>query len=315
MYHRLLDQVRHGFYKVYSLFMVDHTPRILFGTRTMVEMPVQEAITSCAQYELNVYVVEVEYHKMPQEPYHEFIVFKVEENSPRGSKATIVVDRFIGNLRAEQQMQETRPEVHITPEIMVDSEATPRPEQVDEAIDYPPIPTFGPQDKQNSLTPTEVAKASVALASSSAIQAAASFFPDHPSRDVITFINEPNDYLKSERPGSIVCRSFKTRIGTFSVAELVTLAHTVHDHNSSYHMIRNQCYWFAYTIYKVTKICCGNVPDNKFHPDSPGTFGGFRVIAKKSMPTDILKKFHDEWKNSKEVIENVSIPLPLHLSA
>ena len=74
------------------------------------------------------------------------------------------------------------------------------------------------------------------------------------SGDVIMFINQPNDYLKTERAGSVVCRWFKIWKGIFSVAELIMLSHIIHECNSSYHMICHQCYWFANTIYKVTRV-------------------------------------------------------------
>lgn len=292
--------------------MVDNSPSILFGnSRTHLELLVEEAINSKVQNEIDVSVVRVEFYKMDQPPYHEFIVFTVEEHRPRRSRAIIVVDRYVGEEIPVEVVQEECVAENVAecvaedpPELKYTGTSRPGPDQ---DIDYPPENSPTPKRKRRSMSPTEVSKASTALVSSSSLKAAGLFLHNHPSKDIITFINEPNDYLSAEREGSYLCKKFRVQKGVFSVAELLVLAHTIHDHNRSYHLLRYQCYWFSDIIYNVTKMRCGVVKEDVPFPDKPGKFGDVQVQqTKRGTPEEVLRKHNDAWNMAKKRINDVN---------
>ena len=312
MCRELLSRTYRVLYKIYSVFMENNNPSILFGnSRKKLELLVEEAINSKVQNEVDVSVVRVEFHKMDQSPYHEFIVFTVEEHSPRRSRAIIVVDRYVGEEVPVEVVQEECMAENVAecvaedpPELKYTGITRPGPDQ---DIDYPPENPPVLKRKCRSMPPTEVSEASTVLVSSSSIKAAGLFLRNHPSKDVITFINEPNDYLTTGRAGSYVCKKFRVQKGVFSVAELLVLAHTIHDHNRSYHLLRYQCYWFSDIIYNVTKIRCRVVKEDAPFPDKPGKFGDVQVQqSKRGTPEEVLRKHNDAWNMAKKRIDAVN---------
>ncbi|KAF8511983.1 hypothetical protein JB92DRAFT_3096966 [Gautieria morchelliformis] len=77
-------------------------PNVLFENTTPTAMPIQKAITNLlVQNSVTVVVVEVEFRKMSSAPYHEFLVFKVED-SRYSPTAIIVVDRYVGDITDEE---------------------------------------------------------------------------------------------------------------------------------------------------------------------------------------------------------------------
>ena len=145
-------------------------------------------------------------------------------------------------------------------------------------------------------------------------------FKDKPSNDLITFVNKPTLYMELVRPKSILCKRFiPPKDAQFSVSELAVLAHTIHEHNRSYHIIRHQGYWFADTIYKVALMRCGRVKEEVKEPDKPGKFGDYVQVQliKAETPSQVYAKHKASWATAKknyEALDHVSLMLPSPLS-
>ena len=248
MFSHLLDQLHHLLYKFSSLFMDDHTPPLLFDSKTLVRMPVQTAPTNRrVQEEVRTFVVLVEFRKMPSTPFHEFVVFHVEGPDSRRHKALITVDRYVGDVSNEILQGHGIPENTHPPELEYVNLPPPVSRDMD-IIDYP-LPDEDIINGTPNKRVVNLFNASIAGSSASSIALAGLMFDDKPSNDLITFVNMPSRYMDLVRPGSILCKQFiPPKDAEFSVSELAVLAHTIHLHNRSYHIIRHQCYWFSDTI-------------------------------------------------------------------
>ena len=321
MHFRLLDEIHHILYRVYSLFMNDNTPNMLLSIGLAIGMSIEKAVNSKLKLADNVSIILVEFFKMDKPPYHEFIVFTVEEDGPRRSSATIVVDRFVGEVSTELLQDGPSLRDAGIPELMYEPGSGPGPNQLSDPIDYAPkeYASMDPADSQSehpSITKADIAKGTVALISSSSIKIAAPFIPKRPSKDFITFVPLPNQYLQTERKGGELCKKFQIPRRTLSLAELLVLIYTVHDHNPSYHLLRHQCYWFADTIYNAVKMRCGVSSEDLPLPDKPGKFGDVRVQHTNSeTPQVVLEKHRTAWYLQKSSNTNVSFELALHVAS
>ncbi|KAF8490764.1 hypothetical protein JB92DRAFT_3007890 [Gautieria morchelliformis] len=255
MLYHLLNQVHRFINKVYySLFMDDrrNRPPVLFDNDTPSPLTIQAAMFHpLLPNEVNVAVVEVEFRKMSSRPYHEFLIFKVED--PHYFRAgIIVVDRYVG-------------------EIFDHPPSTHRENTI---IDRAPPSVAGPGLLSLSSAAASSSSIAASIAASSAASNAASeqsmaVIPDKPALDRLTFVNLPIErYAKEHRKGSFVCKRFRGGPRRLTVAELLILVHAVHQQNRSYHLLQYQCYWFADR--------CGQTVM------SPGNFGIVQVIRHRS---------------------------------
>ena len=313
MFHRLLDDFRHILYKVYSRFMDDITPSVLLSTGLGLGLPIQEAMMTNGPAAIEVSVTSIEFRKMDAAPYHEFVVFTVEEDCPRQTKAIIIVDRFVGeNVPREWLQDELIPADSDPAELMYSPNGRPRPGQQLDPIDYQPGKRTNSGDKRRTLSPVKIIKESAESVSLSSLKMVASLFPERPSKDLVTLVVEPNSYLEDERKGSEVCKTFRIRKGTLSVSELFHIIQAIHNSNRSYHLLRHQCYWFADTLYDVVKQRCGNVKDTVKLADKPGRFGSVRVQRTNgTTPQSILAKHQRNWPEQEVSIRKVSFTLCL----
>ena len=312
MFHRLLDDIRHILYKVYSKFM-DITPSILLSTGLGLGLPIQEAMMTNGPAAIEVSVTSIEFRKMDEPPYHEFVVFTVEEDCPRRTQAIIIVDRFVGeNVPMEWLEDEHIPADSDPAELMYSPNSRPRPGQRSDPIDYPPGKRTNSEDKRRTLSPVNIFKGSAESVSLSSLKMVASLIPERPSKDLVTLVVQPNSYLEIERKGSEVCKTFRIRKGTLSMSELFYIIQAIHNSNRSYHLLRHQCYWFADTLYDVVKMRCGNVKDTVTLADKPGRFGSVRVQRTNgTTPGSILRKHEGNWPEQERGVRNVSFTLCL----
>jgi hypothetical protein len=65
---------------------------------------------------------------------------------------------------------------------------------------------------------------------------------------------------------------------TFTIASLATLLKIVSQHAPQYHITRNQCYWFAYMIWKIMVPQASRISHLK-HWDLRGTYEGRSVLT------------------------------------
>ena len=76
------------------LFNIDPAPRVIFKVEDPVRLQVCLAVdTPNVKYAHDIAVVRVEFQKMISWPYHEFILFHIEEQAPRCAKGIIIAKR------------------------------------------------------------------------------------------------------------------------------------------------------------------------------------------------------------------------------
>ena len=311
MFHRLLDDIHHILYKVYSRFMDDITTSVLLTTGLGLGLPIQEAILTNGAAAIEVSVTSIEFRKMDAAPYHEFIVFTVEEDCPRRTQAIIIVDRFVDeNVPMEWLQDEHIPADSDPAELMYSPNSRPRPGQRSDPIDYPPAKRTNSRDKQQTVSGGNMLKGSAELVSLSSLKVVAPLIPEKPSKDLVTLVVQPNSYLEDERKGSEVCKTFRIKKGTLSMSELFYMIETIHTSHRSYHLLRYQCYLFADTLYDVVKMRCGNVKDIVKLADKRGTFGSVRVQrTNRTTPGSILERHKRLWSEQERLVRIVSFKL------
>lgn len=288
MYCRLLDQISHILYKIWCRSTGETIPSVLPRAGLTLGMPIQEAVMTRAKYAVDVSVIVVEFHKMDQPPYHEFMVFTVEEDGPRRRRATIAVDRYVGDdvpmewLKNEHIPIDTRPA-----DLMYKPDARPGPEDLADPIDHRPVKLTDSQGKPRSISsPVE------GSGSSFSIDAATTVSPEKPLHDFVTLIVERNSYLEQERKGSELCKIFHIQKEIFSVAELLQLVYAIHGHNETFHLLRYQCHWLADTLYNTVKMRCGDVEESLVYPEKLGKFGNVHVQHINDRTPEIILKVH-----------------------
>lgn len=171
MYIHPLDKIHHIFYRAYFLFMNDNTFNMLLTFGISIEWVMMTNLP----FAIDVSVVLVEFHKMDEPPYHKFIMFTIKENSPQQLRAITVVDRYVGNVSTELLQDGYILGDTGTPKLMYKPNTRPGPE-IAHPINYSPMDPANSQSKHQSITPSDVAKGSVPLRSSSSAKMTVPFF-------------------------------------------------------------------------------------------------------------------------------------------
>ncbi|KAF8509638.1 hypothetical protein JB92DRAFT_2945463 [Gautieria morchelliformis] len=324
MLYHLLNQVHRFVNKVYySLFMDGrrNKPHVLFENTSLTEMPIQAAIINpVVQNSVNVVVAEVQFRKMPSAPFHEFLIFKVEDSTDSRT-GTIAVDRYVGNVTDDELWRRTNPDDNDDPELTY-STTPPDAYPENTIIDRAPS-TAGPGLLSLSSTAASSSSIAASIAASSAasnaaseqsmagsMKLASSVIPDKPALDRLTFVNLPSEvYVKENRAGSFVCKKFTPKKPTLTVAELLVLIHAVHEQNRSYHLLQHQCYWFADVLYHVAKERCGKVEETtRKSVMSPGNFGMVKVIRPRPTTHSEVRRRHKEaWVIADQRIKDLAV--------
>ncbi|KAF8513600.1 hypothetical protein JB92DRAFT_209989 [Gautieria morchelliformis] len=325
MLYHLLNQVHRFINKVYySLFMDDrrNRPPVLFNNDTPTPLTIQAAMLHpLLPNEVNVAVVEVQFRKMSSRPYHEFLIFKVED--PHYFHAgIIVVDRYVGEVSDDELWRRAIPADSDDPELTYLT-TPPSTYRENTIIDRPPPSVAG----QGLLSLSSAAASSSSIAASVAASSAASnaaseqsmagsmklassVIPDKPALDRLTFVNLPIErYVKENRKGSFVCKRFTGGTRRLTVAELLILVHAVHQQNRSYHLLQYQCYWFADVLYNAAMERCGKVDETiRKSAMSPGNFGIVHVIHHRSSThREVIQRHEEAWVTANQRLEALAL--------
>ena len=296
---------------VHFLFNMDPGPRAFFNAESPVRLQVGLAMdTPNVLYAHDIAVVRVEFRKMISWPYHEFIVFHVEEQAPRCAKTIIIVERYVSPRAISERGNEDSPNEH---ELVVVDDNWLNPQSQDSTSDIQTHDTkLHPQHQyyHSRCKPTSpkslIATSSQAISFSSAI--IASFIPEKPSSDLFTFVNLPNNYLDTLGQNDL-CKTFSIPKNTFSVSQLAVLANVVHKHHQGYHLLEYQCYWFGAIIYDMILRMCQRkclVEDVETPAANRlGKFGRIHVkLGRRNTTAEVLERYEEEWKVAhKKIIE------------
>ena len=291
----------------FQVASVDTGARAFFNAENAVQLRVSlAAATPNVQYAHDIAVVRVEFRKMMSPPFHEFLVFHVEEQSPRHAKAIIIAERFVASSGTPEKKEDSSDGHEL---VVSDNWLNPQPR--DSTSDLQPQdinshPQGQDQCRRKSTGATSfIATSSYASSLSSAILA--SFIPKKPSFDLLTFVNLPNNYLETLDKNEL-CKSFSIPKHTFSVSQLAVLANVVHEHHQSYDLLEFQCFWYAAVIYNTILWNCQRkhrVEEVELPAaDRLGKFGNIHVkLGRLSTTAEILKKYEKEWKVTHKKIE------------
>ncbi|KAF8468556.1 hypothetical protein JB92DRAFT_1997472 [Gautieria morchelliformis] len=258
---------------------------------------------------------------MPSAPFHEFLIFKVEDSTDFRT-GTIAVDRYVGEVSDDELWRRAIPADSDDPELTYLT-TPPSTYRENTIIDRPPPSVAG----QGLLSLSSAAASSSSIAASIAASSAASnaaseqsmagsmklassVIPDKPALDRLTFVNLPIErYAKEYRKGSFVCKRFTGGTRRLTVAELLILVHAVHQQNRSYHLLQYQCYWFAEVLYNAAMERCGKVDETiRKSAMSPGNFGIVHVIRHRSSThREVIQRHEEAWVTVNQRLEALAL--------
>jgi hypothetical protein len=185
----------------------------------------------------NVFVKRVEWWKKDDSPFHEFLLFFVEEKResenefPR--KSVFLVDRNIadGSINKDDPAQEVGQPIRLT--LYKDADLT-------EAI--PPECISKARQAPRASLAADVLAYSVRLKKRTL-----------KAGDRMVFSTNGTTSFIHTNPGDMLCRTLIIHGEFVSVPEIAALTRVVHDHHRSYDLMEFQCYWYSEIIYNTTQ--------------------------------------------------------------
>ena len=296
MLHRFLYNAHSLFLRFCSLFM-ETNPHIFFQSPLPYVLSVDVAARTNTSFEFadHLFVVKFEYMKAVTLPFHEFLVFYIEDKNSSSCKGIVRVDRWANHVPTSETESGNATQA-------ADPEGRELGSVLDSNLSLSEVsaPSVDYHDsKRKSLSTSS--RQIVLSPSASSSGMIASLLPEKPSGDYFTFVDAKasTNYLETVEMHD-TCRRVSIKKGVFSVAELVVLANVVHQHHPNYNILEFQCYWYASTIFDMVKNKFKKYVREDILPAANKVFT-FKTLPVPTRPLEIPQELIDEYKTQWEM--------------